>query len=194
MACERLGRTAGTLGLSVIFTLAPACTTLEKPSSTLSFEEQAYRDIEARCKVKDEGDDQQAKLVCIDRKTGEKRDLTSEETKAHMGYGALSRFEIERVIRSNLPKIKTCYNDDALKQDEKGLGSGRIVSNFTIAPTGKVSKAEVQADQKSPLVGTEPSLSNFMACVRDVVLSMNFPQPRRGGIVQVKYPFIFSRD
>ncbi len=95
--------------------------------------------------------------------------------------GGLDRRAVARVIERSLPRIKYCYEKQL--QADPNLG-GKISTRFTIAPTGRVAKAQV----------VESTLGNerVESCVREVLESLAFPRPHGGGIVVVMYPFVFE--
>jgi hypothetical protein len=96
--------------------------------------------------------------------------------------GSLSREEIARVIRRHLNQIKHCYEKELTKKPNL---RGKVTAKFVIAGTGKVQKSKVFQST----LHHAPSES----CINRIIKRMIFPQPRGGGIVVVKYPFMFSR-
>lgn len=94
--------------------------------------------------------------------------------------GALDRALIDAVIKRKMNQIKYCYQRELQKDPSLG---GKLVIQFTIAGNGSVSKASPKASMGSPAVDK---------CVVDRFYSMQFPEPKGGGIVIVSYPFIFS--
>jgi pSer/pThr/pTyr-binding forkhead associated (FHA) protein len=95
--------------------------------------------------------------------------------------GALDRSLIDAVIKRKMSQIRYCYQREL--QKDPGLG-GKLVIKFTIAKDGTVSQA-------SPAENTVGS-SAVGECVVQRFRSMQFPEPKGGGVVIVKYPFIFS--
>ncbi|MBK8013966.1 MAG: AgmX/PglI C-terminal domain-containing protein [Deltaproteobacteria bacterium] len=95
--------------------------------------------------------------------------------------GALSKEEIGRVIRRNLPRFKYCYEKQLSANPNL---SGKVAVYFTVAPTGAVAQASIR----------ESSISDATVegCVATVMRSLKFPKPRGGGIVVVTYPFVFE--
>jgi hypothetical protein len=94
--------------------------------------------------------------------------------------GALSQDEVGRVVRAALPRVRHCY--------ERALGpdpelTGKLAARFTIGADGRV--ADAGADESS-LPG------EVDRCVVDVVRTLRFPAPRGGGVVVVRYPFVFA--
>ncbi len=93
--------------------------------------------------------------------------------------GDLDKAIIRRYIRRKLPSIKYCYEKQLLV--DKGL-SGTVNTNFQISPQGSV--------LSSTASGVSGSVSS---CVAGVIKTIKFPKPKGGGIVQVRYPFIFRK-
>jgi len=95
--------------------------------------------------------------------------------------GSLDKEIIRRTVRRHLNEVRYCY--------ESGLTThpslvGRIVTQFTIAPTGRVLAAVIQSSSlKAPTVE---------ACVINAVKRWEFPAPDRGGLAMVSYPFSFA--
>ena len=95
--------------------------------------------------------------------------------------GALDRSQIDQVVKSHLEQIRFCY-DGGLNKNPKLFG--KIVVKFVTAKNGSVSSAQTEAStMKSPIVEE---------CVNKEFLRMEFPLPEGGGIVIVKYPFVFN--
>ena len=95
--------------------------------------------------------------------------------------GALSRTIIRRVIRRHLNEVRFCY--------QKQLGSkpglaGKLVLRFTIGPKGRVVSSRVARST----INSKP----LATCVTRAVRRWLFPAPVGGGIVVVKYPFVFK--
>jgi len=84
---------------------------------------------------------------------------------------------IRRYIRRKLPRIKHCYERELMVKS--GL-KGTVVSNFQISPTGAVLGSSAK--------GVNDDVSS---CVSDVIKTIQFPKPRVGALVQVRYPFNF---
>jgi hypothetical protein len=95
--------------------------------------------------------------------------------------GALDRSQIDQVVKSHLEQIRFCY-DGGLNKNPKLFG--KIVVKFVTAKNGSVSSAQTEVStMKSPIVEE---------CVNKEFLRMEFPLPEGGGIVIVKYPFVFN--
>lgn len=91
--------------------------------------------------------------------------------------GDLDKNIIRRYIRQKLPRIKYCYEKELLVKP--GL-AGTVSSQFQISPQGSVlnSSASGVSDEVS-------------SCVAEVIKTIQFPKPKGGGLVQVRYPFTF---
>lgn len=91
--------------------------------------------------------------------------------------GELDKEIIRRYIRRKLPQIKYCYEKQLLVKP--GL-EGTVNTQFQISPAGAVLAASAS--------GVAPDVAS---CVADVIKTIQFPKPKGGGLVQVKYPFTF---
>ena len=101
--------------------------------------------------------------------------------------GELDKEYVQRRIREDfLPMAKECY-EAALERD--GGLAGRMVFQFAIVGDetvgGIVESAEL--DPSSTLGEDE-----LVTCMRESLLSVTFPPPKRGGRVTVKFPFTLS--
>ena len=95
--------------------------------------------------------------------------------------GPLSKEEISRTLKRNLPLIRSCYAAALERQRET---QGEVAVRFTIGPTGEV----ISADLAAQTVRDE----RLAACVVGIVTALRFPKPRGGGQVVVTYPFRFE--
>jgi hypothetical protein len=91
--------------------------------------------------------------------------------------GDLEKVIIRRYIKRNLQKITHCYEKQLLAKPKL---AGTIVTQFYIAPTGKVASAAA--------TGVDPDVA---ACLAGVIKRIEFPKPKGDGGVQVSYPFFF---
>lgn len=100
--------------------------------------------------------------------------------------GRLSREYIQDAVRDTVPLIRECY-EMALEENE--TLNGQLRARFTIAGEedvgGYVESAEVEADD-------ELANEDFLECVRETVMSIEFEPPEGGGVVEVTYPFNFA--
>ena len=92
--------------------------------------------------------------------------------------GDLDKDVIRRVIRRKLPRIRYCYEKALLKQPTL---AGTVRTEFVISPSGSVTQTEVK--------GFDALVD---ACIATTLRSMQFPKPRGGGSVTVRYPFTFA--
>jgi len=95
--------------------------------------------------------------------------------------GALSRDDIDRVVKAHLAQIRYCYQKELQKNPEL---AGKVVIKFVIAPDGSVSSAKVQST----------TLNNVIVenCICQRFLRFTFDETKGGGIVIVTYPFVFN--
>jgi Ca-activated chloride channel family protein len=97
--------------------------------------------------------------------------------------GALDRSLIDGVVQRHINAIRYCYQRQL--QQSPGL-QGKIVIEFVVAADGSVSLASV----KSSTMGD----AEVEQCLTARFLRMQFPPPGGGGIVLVRYPFLFSAN
>jgi pSer/pThr/pTyr-binding forkhead associated (FHA) protein len=91
--------------------------------------------------------------------------------------GDLDKNIIRRYIRRQIRRIQNCYERELLV---KPSIAGTVVTQFQISPQGKVQGASAS--------GVDGKVSG---CVAGVIRSIKFPEPKGGGYVNVRYPFIF---
>lgn len=96
--------------------------------------------------------------------------------------GGLERSEVDAVIQENIAQIRYCYNQGL--RTNRDL-QGKITTTFVISADGKVKSSRIA----SSTLGS-PTVDN---CVKDRVLTWQFPRPRGGGEVAVNYPFLLRR-
>jgi hypothetical protein len=92
--------------------------------------------------------------------------------------GDLDKNIIRRYIRRQIRRIQNCYERELLVKTSL---AGTVVTQFQISPSGKVQGASAagMGDKK------------VESCVAGVIRSIQFPKPKGGGYVNVRYPFIF---
>jgi hypothetical protein len=93
--------------------------------------------------------------------------------------GDLDKNIIRRYIRRKLPRIRHCYEKELLV---KPALSGTVVTQFQISPAGSVQGANAKG------IGN----GNVESCVAAAIKSIQFPKPKGGGYVNVRYPFTFQ--
>lgn len=94
--------------------------------------------------------------------------------------GGLDPAVIKQIIEERLVEVRYCYESVLLSKSEI---SGKLATSWTIQADGSV--ANIQSNSKEIL---ERDLHN---CVQDRIKAWKFPQPKGGGVVHVKYPFVF---
>ena len=96
--------------------------------------------------------------------------------------GGLDKSLIDAVIKRNMSQIRYCYQRQLAKNPSL---SGKIKVKFVIAKDGSVSKASIDS---STMGGAGKPVQS---CIVGRFKKFKFPKPN-GGIVIVKYPFIFT--
>ncbi|MFW5968826.1 MAG: AgmX/PglI C-terminal domain-containing protein [Persicimonas sp.] len=86
--------------------------------------------------------------------------------------------EIDEVVHAEKEAINACYDE----ADEPG--DGEVTVEIAIDDTGTVSRA---TPERSSL--DDDAVGN---CLTEVLIELDFPEPRGGGIVVVDYPFPFE--
>ena len=95
--------------------------------------------------------------------------------------GALDKETIQRIIRQHRNEYRYCYEKELNRKRDL---NGKIVMKFTIAGNGSVIASGVdETTMNSPEVEQ---------CIASKIKRWVFPAPKGGGIVVVKYPFIFK--
>jgi hypothetical protein len=95
--------------------------------------------------------------------------------------GSLRSDQIDRVMRRNLSKFRYCYQRQL--QRDPSL-SGKITVRFTIDKKGQVSRAAIHSSAMND--------EAVESCIKKQTFRLTFDEPAGGGIVIVKYPFMFS--
>jgi TonB family protein len=95
--------------------------------------------------------------------------------------GALDPDVVRRIVRKNTAQVKRCY-EGALKRNPKL--AGKLVIAWVIGANGRVTKASV--------VENSTESEKLGKCVTSRVRRWRFPKPDGGGVVNVKFPFVFK--
>ncbi len=95
--------------------------------------------------------------------------------------GGLDKDVVARVIKRYWAQIKYCYEKELSKNPNL---YGKIAVKFTISGNGSVSDAEIEQ--------TEMNNAAVEDCIVRNIKRWMFPAPKGGGIVVVRYPFIFK--
>jgi hypothetical protein len=95
--------------------------------------------------------------------------------------GSLDKEIVRRIVRQHLNEVRFCYEQALVRRPSL---AGRIVAQFTIAPTGRVLASALQSSSLG-----EASVD---ACIVEATRRWEFPRPAGGGVVVVSYPFQLS--
>jgi len=95
--------------------------------------------------------------------------------------GALDPAVIRQIIEERLPEIRYCYENALLKNT--GL-AGKISASWTIQANGRVANIGSASEEIKQNI--------LHPCVREQINNWKFPTPKGGGVVHVKYPFLFN--
>ena len=95
--------------------------------------------------------------------------------------GGMDASLVDAVIKRNLARFKYCYQRELTTDPDLG---GKVTVKFTIIGDGTVSAALTKASS----IGN----TSVDSCLNKVMMGLNFPEPKGGGIVLVSYPFVFS--
>ena len=100
--------------------------------------------------------------------------------------GTLAPETIQKIVRSNLPSMKKCYDE--------GLGRlpklrGTVTTKFVIGTDGLVLSSEATTDATHPAFPD----AKVTACVLKTFTALVFPKPD-GGTVTVTYPLVFTPE
>ena len=93
--------------------------------------------------------------------------------------GSLSKAEVSRVVNANAHHFQACYEKALMNNPNL---AGRVVFDWTISPTGKVTGARV----RSSTLGSSKATN----CMIGKLKRWKFPKPS-GGDVPVTFPFLF---
>jgi hypothetical protein len=92
--------------------------------------------------------------------------------------GALDKEIVRRIVRRHLNEVRYCYESSLARRPSL---AGRVVTSFTIAPTGRVLSSLLQSSTLAD--------AKVEACIVGAVRRWEFPAPEGGGVVIVSYPF-----
>jgi TonB family protein len=95
--------------------------------------------------------------------------------------GSLDMETIRRIIRQHAAEYKYCYEKQLnVKRDL----AGKVTVKFTISGNGSVIAAAIEESTMGD--------RDVESCLVDKIKRWVFPEPKGGGIVIVKYPFVFK--
>lgn len=95
--------------------------------------------------------------------------------------GSLDKETIRRVIRRHRNEYRYCYEKELNRKRDL---NGKIIVKFTISGNGSVIA--------SGIASSTMKNANVEKCLKKKIRRWVFPAPKGGGIVLVKYPFIFK--
>ena len=101
--------------------------------------------------------------------------------RTYLAGSTLDKDVIQRVVRSNIDKVRGCYNEGLLRDPEL---TGRVAIQFTIGEDGTMSGAKIATATLED--------SAVHECLANEMLKWKFPRPASGGNVVVTHPFIFE--
>ena len=102
---------------------------------------------------------------------------------ADQKQGFMDKDVVRRVVKQHISAVTACY-EKALLTDPTFACS--VKTEFIIGRDGTVQRAEITT--------AKPQNPALERCVEGVLSRMVFPPPEGGGIVVVRYPFIFKPD
>lgn len=97
--------------------------------------------------------------------------------------GGLDPEVIRRVIQERISEIRYCYETELLEHPNL---SGKILATWQIKGDGSVAIVETDS--------SEISRNILHGCVAKRIQDWKFPAPNGGTLVNVKYPFLFSKN
>jgi TonB family protein len=92
--------------------------------------------------------------------------------------GGLDKEIVRRVVRQHVNEVRFCYSEALARNPAL---AGRVVVQFTIAPTGRVIVAALQ--------GSSLGAPAVEQCIVRATQRWEYPRPSGGGLVVVSYPF-----
>ncbi|MDB5037595.1 MAG: FHA/TonB domain protein [Bacteriovoracaceae bacterium] len=95
--------------------------------------------------------------------------------------GGLDPAVIRQIIEERLSEVRYCYETALLKQTNL---QGKISATWTIQADGSVAGLTSESDEIKSTV--------LQPCIQEQIKNWKFPAPKGGGVVHVKYPFLFS--
>ncbi len=111
-----------------------------------------------------------------------RRQLSSDVNVAKPTPGTLSKRKIRKTVRSIMPQIRVCFEDQLRGNPDL---HGRLDLRWLISWTGVTSGVSVVNNELNDGVAD---------CVVDVIRMLEFGRPKNGGVVVVNYPFVFRQQ
>lgn len=98
--------------------------------------------------------------------------------------GAIPKELVASTLRKALPAIRSCYEKGLTKQPTL---AGKVMASFRIGADGTVDNAHEAPGEGPPF--PDPKVTE---CILKQIRALRFPKPNGGGVVKVKYPFVFT--
>jgi len=95
--------------------------------------------------------------------------------------GGLDPAVIQQIVQERLAEVRYCYENALLADVNLG---GKISTSWTIQANGSVADLSALSD--------DPRMQKIHGCIKERMGRWKFPEPKGGGVVHVKYPFVFS--
>jgi hypothetical protein len=115
---------------------------------------------------------------------GDRADSTED-----LGEGELSKETIRGAVQAVIEDVKACYEEQLEVSPDLG---GKIIVDFTINAEegvgGVVDRVEVSDESDEPMRMAE----QLTECIVDTIYTLELPEPKGGGTVDVSYPMIMS--
>lgn len=106
-----------------------------------------------------------------------------------VGEGELSKESIKDAVAAVIDDVKACYDEQLKLSPELG---GKIIVDFTINAEegvgGVVDSVEVNNESDEPMRQAE----QLTECIVDTIYTLELPEPKGGGTVDVSYPMVMS--
>ena len=96
--------------------------------------------------------------------------------------GSLAKSVILSVLKRYYSRIKYCYQKELTRNPNL---HGKVKVYFVIGGNGKVKESRAMPNESTL------KSSAVLDCVAGVIRQIRFPKPKGGGIVVVKFPFVF---
>lgn len=97
------------------------------------------------------------------------------------GQAAPDADDVESLVRPKISDLNACYKDE---QQQNPKAFGKVLMSFTIQKDGRTSDVRLLASTlKSP---------NMEGCLVGKIEAWQFPPPRDGQEIKVRYPFSFQ--
>lgn len=97
--------------------------------------------------------------------------------------GTIDADAVERALLAHRDEFRLCYEKE-INAETPNL-AGRVHTSFVIGTSGRVSQAGIES--------TTLKHPNTERCILSVIRRIDFPIPKGAGVVQVTYPFKFSK-